>query len=146
MIFRSSYPLNPLVLWLPSQKGYFDDPPHLQMAITLGLSTSVPSWRVTRHGDLRRKGPFGMIITWLDTVATEGEGSDVFSSFFNERAPEGQAWTVASISSESALCICTQGLSLGFNTFDKLRKHTPEWMHRPGCQTTVISPFVYSFL
>ena len=50
------------------------------------------------------------------------------------------------ISSVAALSIFIQGLSLGLNTGDKLLKQFVEWVQSSDFQTTVISPFAYSFV
>ena len=90
-----------------------------------GFSTTVPSARVISQGPNTLTGPFSNTFTLLFSgiVISGVDGSIVEfckAEFFIERAPEGQALTVAISAVSSAASGWIQGLSLGLNTSGKV--------------------------
>ena len=120
-----TYPMKPLVLWLPSQKGFVADWPHLQMDVPFGFSTVVPSGKVTIHGPATLAGPLVIMVTLFPSgVVDRTDMSVCCFCDFNEMAPVGHALTASSIWDRTAPSSWIHGLSRGLNTDGNVWKQT----------------------
>lgn len=133
---------NPILTCVPSQKGFFLEPPHLQRAYGPRPAATLPSEFINTQAPSTSSGPFF-------TILISGEDFSASSTdlpFSYVRAPEGHLSMTDMISSELAPFIFTQGVLSWLNTWGRPFTHSLACTHFSGFHRTVSSPLVYSFI
>src|SRR5258706_377593 len=64
--------MNPFFLWVPSQKGLFDDPPQRQKAVTLFFLVRFPERSLIETFPYTRSGPLSVVSTIVSASIFNG--------------------------------------------------------------------------